>query len=123
MNRVETRMDVSPPPSNLTHEERSVYEHQIATMREDFLRERADRERAVGRVDTLERLLENVKREYNQLQCKMVALENMRRARSSPYTPFGSPYATTYHADCGSDDEDTTRMKEKMEQGDSPMMN
>ena len=120
MQRVETHMDVSPSSTGLAHEERSMYEQQIAVLREDFLRERSDRERAVGRVDTLERILENVKRDYNQLQCKIAALENVHRAKSTPYAPFGSPYTYTYQSDCISDDEDVAHVKEKME-GDSSM--
>lgn len=62
----------------MTSDERHIYEEQIAIIREDFLNERRDRERLAAKNLQLTDQLERIKMQYNRLQCRLNALQNMR---------------------------------------------
>ena len=84
MERLEARvrsMESRLCPS-LGTDERSLYEQQLSSLREDFQAERRDRERMAGKAEHFRLQLERVKKEFNRVQCELMAVRNVRRYRS-----------------------------------------
>ena len=75
--RTRKRVDVT---AVLSDEERFAFEEQMKVLRDDFLQERADRERMASKAESLQRQLTLVKSEYNSLQCRLASMQNIRRA-------------------------------------------
>lgn len=69
-----------PPHPTPFDQERVAYQAQMKLLREDFMQERADRERQAGKAHGLEMQLNATKLEYNKLNCKLSAIRNAYRA-------------------------------------------
>ena len=59
-----------------TDDDTCAYEAQIRVLREDFTKERTDRVRMKERADSLQTMLDSLKREYNELSRKYWAMKN-----------------------------------------------
>jgi chromosome segregation ATPase len=68
-------------------EREALYEQQIATLREDFMTERRDRERANDKILQLQDQLVRVQRELNRANCRVAAMMNNRGYNQPPVFP------------------------------------
>ncbi len=88
----------------MSAEERAAYEQQLAIAREDFLQERADRDRVASRCSNLQMQVDVLKREYNELMTRYSSVANTRAFRANR---FGSRLA----CDGGGSSADETEME------------
>ena len=105
--RTRKRVDIT---TSLTDEERFAFEEQMRTLREDFLQERADRERMASKAESLQRQLTLVKGEYNSLQCRLASMQNIRRATYNRRFGVDPP---AYQCDGAEEDEGCVLEKEE----------